>query len=412
MRYARQALVLMSVLVILSAVAACSSNSTSNSSASTTNSVKIMMIDDESDPSATEFAFPINADAAQATAKYINANGGISGRKIDLIVCDSQADPNETTDCARQAVQDDVAAVVGSYALNSNLIPPILQAAKIPYMPSYPTGATEYTSPISFPTAAGATVLSAMGYIAGAVCKKPTLLSEQQPATAFNEKVVASAVKSQGKKLVNAIAVPANTTDYAPIAAEAMQGGADCLIVYGAQTMAGGLYPALKAAGSTQRIIGLNGQTAGSPLDAKYPQTLNNAITTDFFPPYSSPVWNGYKQAVAKYGDPQKYDYDNSAPQLVYVSMIVFENLVKSIPAGTPVTSTSVLAALHKASNVTTNGLTAPFNFTKTFPVTGFPQTFNLSATYGLVKDGQVVPLPGYTGFINVSKAFAASQGS
>ena len=51
--------------------------------------------------------------AAKATVEYLNAyKGGLAGRPIELIGCETAGEPGKATDCANQLVQDDVAMVV------------------------------------------------------------------------------------------------------------------------------------------------------------------------------------------------------------------------------------------------------------------------------------------------------------
>ena len=409
------------IAVAAIAISGCASSSSANTTGGTSgggtsssNEVTAMMITDVTDPGGTSLQYPINESMGQATADWINANGGINGKKLNLIICDSQTDPNQTAACAREAVADHVVAVVGTYAANGAQIPPILQAANIPYMPSYPVAPAEFTSPISFPTTSTPFILTGMGYIAGQECQHPTLLSYQQPSTDFNDESINAGVVSEGKKLLQTIVVPSNTTDYAPIAAQAIK-GADCLIIYGTATMSGGLLPALQQAGATQRIIGFNSQTLGYPIDSISPKLTNNGIVVSIFPPYSQPIWNDYKEAGDKYGDPKKFDYQEFGAELTYGNLLVFRKVLESIPSGTPITSASVLAQLKKSTAVSTDGLFPPFDFTKQLPVKGFNQMFDTSVTFSVVKGNTTVPMPGYTGFVNVGSIFikgqAASQG-
>ena len=93
--------------------AAATTNTTAAAPAGTP--IKVMQIATLTGPSNN---VPQDADAGKATAKAINAAGGVNGHPIVLEVCDDKFDPNQAADCARQAVSDNVAAVV---ALNSAL---------------------------------------------------------------------------------------------------------------------------------------------------------------------------------------------------------------------------------------------------------------------------------------------------
>ncbi len=76
------------------------------------------------------------ANGAMLAAKEINANGGVLGKKIDLVVHDSKYQMDTTAQIARQFVeQDKVVAVVGFTDSDSVLAAgPIVQKAGIPFI--------------------------------------------------------------------------------------------------------------------------------------------------------------------------------------------------------------------------------------------------------------------------------------
>lgn len=405
----RRATVAVAATIILGGtLAACASSNGSTASSDSSSKVTAMVITDRTDPSGNSFAYPKNAQVALAWADWTNAHGGIDGRKVNLIVCDAQVNADKTADCAREAVQDHVAAVVASYAANSAVIEPILATANIPYMSSYPVAPSDYNEPIDYPTTSTPFILSGMGYIAGKLCKHPVLMSLQQPSLQFNDQAITAGVNAGGGKLLRTIVVPQQVTDYAPLASQAIQ-GSDCLIVYGGITMADSLYPALEQAGATQRIIGLNSQTIGHPVDESNPKLTENGINVGIFPPYSSSVWSTYKAMVAKYGAKQ-YDYQDFGAQLTYGGLVVFQNLIASIPKSTPVTAASVLAKLKSTTSLSTSGLFPPFDFTQPYGVKGFTRLFDQSVTFSLVKDaasGLEIALPGQPQFTPMGATFA-----
>jgi branched-chain amino acid transport system substrate-binding protein len=76
------------------------------------------------------------ANGAKLAAKEINANGGVNGRPIDLIVHDTQYKMDVTAQVAKQFVeQDKVAAVVGFTDTDSVLASgPTIQGAGLPFI--------------------------------------------------------------------------------------------------------------------------------------------------------------------------------------------------------------------------------------------------------------------------------------
>jgi branched-chain amino acid transport system substrate-binding protein len=53
------------------------------------------------------------ADVSEAMVQYFNAyRGGIGGRPIELVTCESMADPGKSADCANELIQEDVVLTV------------------------------------------------------------------------------------------------------------------------------------------------------------------------------------------------------------------------------------------------------------------------------------------------------------
>ena len=80
-------------------------------------------------------------NGVQLALEEVNAAGGVTGRKIDLIMEDNQTKPGETTAITRKLIfQDQVKAIIGEASSSKTLeAAPIAQAARIPLIA---TGAT------------------------------------------------------------------------------------------------------------------------------------------------------------------------------------------------------------------------------------------------------------------------------
>ncbi|OAA21761.1 branched-chain amino acid transport system substrate-binding protein [Frankia sp. EI5c] len=72
----------------------------------------------------------IESDSAAATVKYLNEHrSGIAGRPIQLVTCETLADPGKGADCGNRMVEENVAAVVvGSTPVLESVWQPINQA--------------------------------------------------------------------------------------------------------------------------------------------------------------------------------------------------------------------------------------------------------------------------------------------
>src|ERR1700679_4326194 len=130
-------LLLLAVAAI--AVAACGSSSSNNSSSgasasqgagsSSGGTIKFMTLAVVGSPVASYPEVQPDVDAAVAA---INKAGGINGKKIQDIFCNSKGDANTAVTCAREAVKDKVAGVVGDIDLFNAQTTPVFAAAGIP----------------------------------------------------------------------------------------------------------------------------------------------------------------------------------------------------------------------------------------------------------------------------------------
>lgn len=87
---------------------------------------------------------------AQLAAKQINAAGGIDGKQIDLILCDSRSDSAKVLECAQSLIRKNVSAIVGLSDTDMLLAAvPATSSAGIPFVTSGATSpalAEEYDS--------------------------------------------------------------------------------------------------------------------------------------------------------------------------------------------------------------------------------------------------------------------------
>jgi ABC-type branched-subunit amino acid transport system substrate-binding protein len=92
--------------------------------------------------------YPEVLAGAKAAVRGINARGGVNGKKLKLVSCDDQNNPNQGIACAKQMVQDHVAALVDNYGNFGPQETPILAAAGIPEIgESSVYSAVQYKSP-------------------------------------------------------------------------------------------------------------------------------------------------------------------------------------------------------------------------------------------------------------------------
>jgi ABC-type branched-subunit amino acid transport system substrate-binding protein len=114
---------------------------------------------------------------AQAYARRLNAEGGLGGRKLNVLTCNDHNDSVTAAKCARRAVKEDVVAVVGSYSQHADSFFPVLEGARIPYIGGYGLTNTEFTSPLSYPVNGGQpALLAGLGRALADSCGPVTLV--------------------------------------------------------------------------------------------------------------------------------------------------------------------------------------------------------------------------------------------
>ncbi len=123
----------------------------------TATTIKIAVVADVNTPLAPGL-FKAAADAVQAWGKYINAHGGLAGRKVQVDFIDSKLSPDETRNAIIQACANDF-AMVGTTALFLNNIDDMVgckdqagQTTGLPDVPQLITDPTHARAPMSFPT--------------------------------------------------------------------------------------------------------------------------------------------------------------------------------------------------------------------------------------------------------------------
>ena len=123
----------------------------------TPTTIRIAVIADVNTPLAPGLFKPA-ADAVQGWGKYINAHGGLAGRKVQVDFIDSKLSPDETRNAIIQACAQDF-AMVGTTALFLNNVDDMLAckdqagaATGLPDVPQLTTDPTHVRATVSFPT--------------------------------------------------------------------------------------------------------------------------------------------------------------------------------------------------------------------------------------------------------------------
>jgi ABC-type branched-subunit amino acid transport system substrate-binding protein len=324
-------------------------------------------------------------DIAQGAVVQINNDGGLGGHELKLITCNDSADPNKAADCARQAVDEGVAALVGGFTANGDAIMPILEQAGIPWFGPPGISSAELSSEDSYPITSGVLGLAGLGQMAAEDgCDKVASVNYDLPSAGQIAQLVDLALTNQGHDKSTLIKVPPTTTDFSTIAQETSD--YDCAVVGTPPQPFLGIAAAGAQLGSTTKYFlvpgGLSDLVATNGGEAvEGTQSLGN------FPDSDDPIWDEAKKYVGDLADDENGGWSTLFYQNTWVAYRTFLSLVKN---NDDFSAAGVKATLDATTQVDTDGFAPPFSFAEDFPAPGLNRVFNYSELTFVVKDGKL----------------------
>jgi len=326
--------------------------------------LKLMVVYESTGPSAV----PEVSEGAMAAAKAINADGGIKGRPVQVIRCDTKADPNVATECGRKAVAESVVAMVGNLTIHGNRFMPLMARHKIASIGLEPATAADFTSAASFPVGGGAPVQFAglSAALAQAGAKHIVLARQDIPAAAAVAPFVNAGLE-RFHLTMRDVPVPPGAPDMSPYAAAALERGTDGIVVTQANQDAVNFIQAVRQANPDVKIA----------LNAPSNAEVNKALGSDA----DGIIENGATSIALKNTAEKQYEADMKAAGYddftgyrlpAYAGVRVAQKLAEDLPS---VTAPAVFNALQRAKDLET-GFTPPLQFTEG-GVAGLPRVFN-----------------------------------
>jgi branched-chain amino acid transport system substrate-binding protein len=333
------------------------------------------------------------ANTAMAYQEYINANGGIAGRPLEVTVCDEQFDPAVATTCARDAVEGGMVSVVGSFTFFAESIVPVLAESEITWFGECcPITPSEWTNPYSFPI--GNQPMYAVGGVSRAV---------QDGCTAINAVIIdgaqgfippmENAMSALGMEFGDVVILPPTAQDYSAEVAQATGGGADCVIVIVSETPYITWNTAWAQSGTEARQYGpqgnLNAVSAAGAVEA-----TDGDVIAGMYPDISTEPWAEYRQALEDQGyDMAEQDYNSLGGMGTWAAYVAFAQIAETIEGD--ITAASFYEAANATSNLDLNGMVPVLDFTTewTDGLEGYNRLFNRSVIFSTLEDGVVVPL-------------------
>lgn len=339
------------------------------------------------------------ANTAEAYEKYINARGGIKGRPLEVTVCDEQFDPAVATTCARQAVDEGMVSVVGSFTFFAESIVPVIAESNITWFgPCCPITPSELTSKHSFPI--GNQPMYAVGAVKRAIddgCQNinAVIIDGAQIFVPPME----NAMKALNKKFGKTVILPPTAQDYSAEVAQATD-GADCVIGVISETPYITWNTAWTQSGTEARQYGPQGNL--NTVSAKgNEESTDGDVIAGMYPDISTAPWAEYLVALKEGGyNTDELDYNSLGGMGTWAAYVAFTQVAGNIEGD--LTAQSFFDAATKTSKLDLNGMVPVLDFTKEWVdgLKGYQRLFNRSVVFSKLEKGKVVPLT--TDFVDV----------
>ncbi|MFA5786570.1 MAG: ABC transporter substrate-binding protein [Actinomycetota bacterium] len=309
----------------------------------------------------------VERDTVRAYFNMVNAQGGVNGRNLTLIPCDSKYDANEAMRCAEKLVNTDkVLTIVGSLAVQGeNDAVPAINQMGVPYIGGL--GAPNaFKYPLSYPVSADfVTYGTAMGTHAARDLgfKKPGIVVLDVPFIAPALNSMLDALHKYGVKEATVQKPTGTQPDYTTIVLAMRQAGADSIMTVMDPYSYQRLFDAMQRQNFKPPLLGA-GMTKGN-LQTSYGEPIKGSQSLSPFlepldPQYkSNPAIRLYLDTVRKYFPNQVSKLDIYTQQS-WTAAALFVDVIKRV--GANVSRKALVDGLNATKNFDI-GWTVPLSF-------------------------------------------------
>jgi len=336
--------------------------------------------------------------AVQARAKEINKGGGLKDangdtHELKVVVCNAALDPNKAEQCARDAAEAKVAAVIGINSSEEGQMLPILADAGIPVIAPVPVDPAATTNKVSFPITSG---------VPGAFIAMPELLAEKGakkisfiypdiPGAAAAKLFVDLGVKKGGAEDGGSVAVAPDATDLTPAIEAATKDGNDGVIAFLLGDTQGTLLQTAKQQGVDAKLV-----TATPFLTPQLLKDLGDVTNGLLVVGTTVPITTKTKGGQQFSKDMKAFDKKLPRTDLAaqnWLGTWVFERVAETLAE---INAATVLDGMGKIDNMDMGGLTPPLTTTKPFTSSNstvaavLPRLYNPTVVYATIKNGKV----------------------
>jgi branched-chain amino acid transport system substrate-binding protein len=332
------------------------------------------------------YNYPSVWTIAHVFADSINADGGIGGAPLEIVDCNDQAQATFASRCAREAGEKKVVALVGGVTVHGDVINPILESSKIPWLGSTPNVPSDYTSPAIYGLNNTPFAWVYAAHLAAQECESIGVVYLNQPVNVGLSKQFVLPVLEKAGMSPTVVPISTQQTDLTPVAARVADN--ECIYFLMPTQFQEQLVKALEATGKQNRIYSINGVFTQDTVDAS-PSVTEGATVLGFQAPgATAPSWSGVREDIERYAD-DPVDLTNAITLGTWAALTIFADVAGEVSG--PVTSSSFTDQLNRTSEATAGGLVGPVDYTKPFPMAEFARLFQHYVTIMKVKDGELV---------------------
>ncbi|ANW21900.1 ABC transporter substrate-binding protein [Streptomyces clavuligerus] len=344
---------------------------------------------------------------AHAYARWVNDQGGLGGRELRVITCNERNTARGAGACARQAIEEKVDAVVGSYSQHGHAFMSPLEVAGIPFIGGFGLSKDEFGSFLSYPVNGGqATLLAGHGVQLADVCGKVALVRPDSLAGDQLAPLLNAGLAEAGNETTDVLA-PDDATEYTDAADEARRtagaGRSGDGSRPGCVTAALGdrtetffdSFRRLPAEGPRVRVSSVIG-SVGQPLINRTGGRngpFEGAFITGWYPDAGDSRWGEMRRVIDEYafGD-DRIDPADVGVQTTWIAYTALREVVESLDGG-EIGPGDITRALDGGLRVSTGGLTPElrWEFDDMFGAPDFPRIVNLRVTFQVVREGRLV---------------------
>ncbi len=347
---------------------------------------------------------------AEAYARWANSRGGLNGHELRVITCNEGNTATGAAACARKAVKEQVAAVVGSYSQHGRTFMAILEAARIPYIGGYGLSDEEFTSYLSYPVNGGqVALLAGNGIQLAASCERVSLVRPDTIAGDYLHALLNSGLTRSKQREAYDIPAAEDAGEYAAVASRSRKRAGK---ERGCVTAALGERTAhffdsfrrLPSDGRDVRVSSVLGSVDQMLVDrtggASGP--FEGAYITGWYPDAGDPRWQPMRQVIKEhaFGD-NRIDPADAGVQTTWIAYTVLNQVVAAL-GDHEVTPGRIALTLDRGLTVDTGGLTPElrWRYEDMLGTPGFPRIVNREVTFQVVRKGRLVAQK--SGFVDV----------